>query len=586
MALGKLGKYERVDVLGHGMSGIVYLAWDTLLKKQVALKEIDIHAADIDRFLEEARVLDRLRHTNIVRVNGVDKLDGHVVMDMEYVKGSNLQQILRQEQRLDLARAIDIAIQTLDALEYAHSMHTVHRDIKPANILVSRQGEVKLVDFGLAQILSTNSYAGGAGTYAYMAPEDFAEDRQSDHRGDIWAVGVTLYEMLTGARPFVVEKTRDPFAWRRALAEQPHIPLAETELGRNPEYSPLLTPLEGILASALAHDKQDRFPSAAAFRDALSLLRTQFCLPVPVGPMSEVTAHNGLAVVQSAVPQLIRPPETSKADDGTQTHAEKAKPDANRAELAKPAARGALASIRAMPSGVDFGSLPKGDERGYWVRLKAVGFKGKQTGELLHAPEWLDVHPKLVTRKSEKVRLTLRTERVWQTGAFTDSVRFKTAAGEVEIPVAVWVEPSRPTFASVSAWFVPLTVVTLLPACIASFGAHLPGARALIPAAALTSGLLAAMVVRIASAARLGGAERAAAGVLALTMFAVLGASLAGARTSGDPIFWPPIVGLGLPLAGAWFCQAASGKWWKGWIVGVAVLAMLASGALFRAVFR
>src|SRR5258708_31636369 len=95
MPLSKIGKYERVDVLGHGASGIVYLAWDTLLKKQIALKEIDLQAADISRFLEEARVMDRLNHPNIVRVNCVDKLDGHIVIDMEYVKGRNLQATLR-----------------------------------------------------------------------------------------------------------------------------------------------------------------------------------------------------------------------------------------------------------------------------------------------------------------------------------------------------------------------------------------------------------------------------------------------------------------------------------------------------------
>src|SRR2546426_11277081 len=97
MPLSKIGKYERVDVLGHGASGIVYLAWDTLLKKQVALKEIDLQAGDVRRFLEEARVMDRLQHPNIVHVNGVDLIDGRVVIDMELVKGCNLQEILRRE---------------------------------------------------------------------------------------------------------------------------------------------------------------------------------------------------------------------------------------------------------------------------------------------------------------------------------------------------------------------------------------------------------------------------------------------------------------------------------------------------------
>src|SRR5262245_3556145 len=97
MSLGMLGKYERLDVLGHGVSGIVYLAKDTLLNKQVALKEVDVQAGDLRRFLEEARVMDRLRHPNIVRVNGVDRIDGKIVIDMEYVRGQNLQELLRAE---------------------------------------------------------------------------------------------------------------------------------------------------------------------------------------------------------------------------------------------------------------------------------------------------------------------------------------------------------------------------------------------------------------------------------------------------------------------------------------------------------
>src|ERR1051325_2660907 len=227
MALGKLGKYERAAVLGHGVSGIVYLAWDTLMKKQIALKEIDLQAADVSRFLEEARVMDRLSHPNIVRVNGVDLIDGRVIIDMEYVKGQNLQELLRREHTLPLDRALSIAVQTLDALDFAHRMRTVHRDIKPANILISREDQVKLVDFGLAEILATNSYAGGAGTYAYMAPEDFLEEHHSDHQSDIWAVGVTLYEMLTAARPFNVARAKDPFAWRKTLLNDDPIPLSE-----------------------------------------------------------------------------------------------------------------------------------------------------------------------------------------------------------------------------------------------------------------------------------------------------------------------------------------------------------------------
>ncbi len=255
MPLEKLGKYERLDVLGHGASGIVYLAKDTLLGKQVALKEISAQGDDKERFLEEARVLDRLRHPNIVQVNSVDEIGGRVIIDMEYVRGRNLQEVLRETPILPVAKAVSITAQICDGLAYAHSQRTVHRDIKPANILLTRDGTVKLVDFGLAEVLGTHSFAGGAGTYAYMAPEDFHPEEQSDRQSDIWAVGVILYEMLAGRRPFQVQKAKDPFAWKTAIESSPLQPLSALR----PEVSPTL---EAIVLHALARDKSLRYKNA------------------------------------------------------------------------------------------------------------------------------------------------------------------------------------------------------------------------------------------------------------------------------------------------------------------------------------
>ncbi len=255
MPLEKIGKYERLDVLGHGASGIVYLAKDTLLGKQVALKEISAQGEDKERFLEEARVLDRLRHPNIVQVNSVDEIGGRVVIDMEYVRGRNLQEVLRDTSALPVADAVSITAQICDGLAYAHSQRTVHRDIKPANILLTRDGTVKLVDFGLAEVLGTHSFAGGAGTYAYMAPEDFHPEEQSDRQSDIWAVGVILYEMLAGRRPFQVQKAKDPFAWKTAIETDPLVPLHALR----PEVSPQL---EAITARALARRKAERYKDA------------------------------------------------------------------------------------------------------------------------------------------------------------------------------------------------------------------------------------------------------------------------------------------------------------------------------------
>jgi serine/threonine protein kinase len=265
MPIGTIGKYERLDVLGHGASGVVYLAWDTFLRRNVALKEIRCDGPEMERVLEEARVLERLgNHPHIVQVHTVDREGGVVLIDMELVRGRNLSEIIRERggEPFPIAEACRIVLDVLDALGYAHERRIIHRDIKPANILIGNNGLVKLTDFGLAEALGTGSVAGGGGTYPYMAPEDFSEDASSDYRSDIWAVGVVLYELLTGQRPFAVARTRDPFAWKRAIMEE-EPPKAAS---RNPQVS---SALDNVLSRALAKDKAARFATARLFADTL-----------------------------------------------------------------------------------------------------------------------------------------------------------------------------------------------------------------------------------------------------------------------------------------------------------------------------
>src|SRR5579872_546042 len=335
MPLGMLGKYEKLDVLGHGASGIVYLAKDTLLNRQVAIQVVNVQAGDVQHFLEEARVLDRLRHPNIVRVHNVDRIEGNIVLDMEYVRGKNVQEMLREQGALPLEYALEIAAQTLDALQYAHEMQTVHRDIKPANILISRQGEVKLVDFGLAEILATNAYAGGAGTYAYMAPEDFAEENRSDHQSDIWAVGVSLFELLTGQRPFLVGKPKDPFSWKRVLENEQPTPLAA--------YLPSAPPdLQTVLSRAMARDKARRYPTAAAFRDDVRRIQKGAVLsdraPLQSPPSTSSDARLRAAGV---APSSLRPSGRLRIPTGGADSLE-----------AAPRSRAGVPSYTGLPSGV------------------------------------------------------------------------------------------------------------------------------------------------------------------------------------------------------------------------------------------
>jgi serine/threonine protein kinase len=611
MALGKLGKYERVDVLGHGASGIVYLAWDTLLKKQIALKEIDVQAGDVSRFLEEARVMDRLSHPNIVRVNGVDKIDGHIVIDMEYVKGRNLQDTLRAEGRLPLNRALPIAIQTLDALDYAHRMRTVHRDIKPANILLSKGDEVKLVDFGLAEILATNSYAGGAGTYAYMAPEDFAEEHHSDHQSDIWAVGVTLYEMLTGARPFTVVKAKDPFAWRRVLMNEPPTPLSA-------HMENVQEGLQAILDRALAKDKSVRYQTAGEFRDALVALQPHdlpFYLP-DATPIEVGTPQNGYAgsehyangysngngsgdrtisgpqvwqpqfeqkpVPQSAFePTVMTPPPLPAAlppriavSDQAQLPVEQ-----SRGFMGLNFGRKIVTPVTATvePHSVHFGQVRKGDERTARVQIRFEGGQGKVEGRVTAAPAWTTVFPAALNKRKQTLTITAYSDRVWQTGDYEDSVRLETTAGEIRIPLAIRVLKARPRFSEIALWFVPLFFAVLLPSLTVAWGAQFAAARYLVPAAALGSGLLAAMLLLVSVEADLGFAEKSASGILLAVMTMVLGVTIGVAGKTGHTEGFASLPATGVPIGALLVCQTFSRRHWKVWAGAIIILSALAA---------
>jgi serine/threonine-protein kinase len=570
MALTKLGKYERVDVLGHGATGIVYLAWDTLLKKQVALKEIDLHAADVNRFLEGARVMDRLRHPGIVRVNGVDQIDGQVVLDMEYIRGRNLQQLMRSESPLSIDRALSIAIQTLDALEYAHTMRTVHRDIKPANILVDQNDHVKLVDFGLAEILATNSYAGGAGTYAYMAPEDFAEEHHSDHQSDIWAVGITLYEMLTGARPFVVDRPKDPFSWRRTLLNDPPT-LLEVHMERPPAR------LQAVMDRVLSVDKGGRYPSAGQFRDDLIAIR-EGKLPNGVDLNRTVTLPR---ITDTTGRSRELPPVYQQVVD---VQVEEAKSPNSAHVLDRPAGRMSLlrrkeslpAVADADPPAVYFGEVRKGDVRSAKVKIRIKHGAGKLGGCVASAPGWAGVYPMRFDGRKRTLIVTANSDRVWQTGDFQEPLRLDTSGGTIEIPLAIRVLPARPTFSQVAVWFVPLFAAALLPALSIAFLGRFAEARYLVPAASLGSGMLAVMLLQVCAAADIGVEERIATGMVFLMMAVILGVVIGTRSGHTESLF--PLVGTGVPFGTMVLVQLFTRKHWKAWAATIAILSLLATG--------
>ncbi|HEU5348878.1 MAG TPA: serine/threonine-protein kinase [Ktedonobacterales bacterium] len=205
----QLGDYVLDAELGSGSMGAVYRA--TYLPKRtpvavkVLLAELANDVSFITRFIREARVVSSLDHPNIVRVYDAGRQGEHIYFVMEYFPGSTAGQMLRERQRLPLETVVEIAVQTADALAYAHDQgRLVHRDIKPDNLLVNERCRVKVLDFGLARIEGVRSItiAGTVvGSLYYVAPEQLL-GQTLDGRADVYALGITMYEMLTGQRPY------------------------------------------------------------------------------------------------------------------------------------------------------------------------------------------------------------------------------------------------------------------------------------------------------------------------------------------------------------------------------------------------
>jgi tRNA A-37 threonylcarbamoyl transferase component Bud32/tetratricopeptide (TPR) repeat protein len=206
----KLGKYEILAELGHGAMGVVYKARDPLIGRLVALKTINSALVDrpdlLERFYQEAQSAGRLQHPNIVTIFELGKAEETPYIAMEYLDGKSLEKTITNQTDLPLALKVGYIVRICQALEYAHKNRVVHRDVKPANIMVNSDGVVKVVDFGIARLVdfsrtNTNMMIG---TPSYMAPELFRK-KKADARSDIWAVGVTFYELLCYQRPFTGE---------------------------------------------------------------------------------------------------------------------------------------------------------------------------------------------------------------------------------------------------------------------------------------------------------------------------------------------------------------------------------------------
>jgi eukaryotic-like serine/threonine-protein kinase len=255
-----LGRYELLSELGQGAMGVVYRAHDPVLDRVVAIKTINLtlpkdELAEYEaRFYQEARAAGGLNHPNIVTIYDIGKSERVAYMAMEFLEGEELRSALASGQPLPLAQALDVIIQVAEGLAYAHERHVVHRDIKPANIMIVRDGLVKITDFGIARMRTTEvkTMTGMImGSPKYMSPEQVA-GRRADHRCDLFSLGVVLYESVTGVAPFQGDNIHG--IMYQILNSVP--PLPSTRNAELPQIVDL------IVVKALAKNVEERYQSA------------------------------------------------------------------------------------------------------------------------------------------------------------------------------------------------------------------------------------------------------------------------------------------------------------------------------------
>jgi eukaryotic-like serine/threonine-protein kinase len=339
----RLGSYEILAPLGAGGMGEVYRAKDTRLGREVALKVVpEAFARDAGRLARlerEARTVAGLNHPNIVVLYSVEEAHGVRFLTMELVEGQGLDRLVSEGPQ-PIARVLDLGIALSDALVAAHERGVVHRDLKPANVMVTREGRLKVLDFGLAKLepaeselaatqaatlatpLSTPGYA--VGTVPYMAPEQVRGDAV-DARTDLFALGIILYELASGRRPFTGATTADVSS--SILRDTPP-PLASVRLDLPPD-------LERIVERCLEKEPRARFQTALDVSNELRRLMASGAGSVPARPDRRVAERGGAVQTREAIPSLAVLPLENVARDPAQDYFADGMTDALISELAR-----------------------------------------------------------------------------------------------------------------------------------------------------------------------------------------------------------------------------------------------------------
>ncbi|MDX8398745.1 MAG: protein kinase [Gallionellaceae bacterium] len=267
-----LGRYEILEEIGRGAMGIVYMAKDPLIQRNVAIKTINLQDLLPDEreeyeisFYQEARAAGRLSHTNIVTIYDLGESEGMAYIAMELLQGKELEQVLKSQQHLPLEITLEIAIQVAGGLAHAHEHGIIHRDIKPSNIMLLENRRVKIADFGIAKMASTkldNTEGKLVGSPLHMSPEQVLNS-PIDSRSDIFSLGIVLYQMITGKPPFYGESI-NAVIYQIVNENPPQLSVL------NPEVTPMLS---DIVAKCLAKNADERYQNANELADNLRLCR-------------------------------------------------------------------------------------------------------------------------------------------------------------------------------------------------------------------------------------------------------------------------------------------------------------------------
>ena len=304
----KIGKYDIVDLIGRGGMGIVCKALDPAIGRLVAIKVMTVgFAADpvlLKRFYREAQSTGKLQHPNIVTVYELGDLDGTPYLVMEFIEGESLDRIIQARRELPLEEKLGFVVQICNGLQYAHERNVVHRDIKPGNIMITTDGTVKIVDFGLAHVGADGITRPGQvmGTINYMSPEQI-NGQPVDLRTDIFATGVVLYQLLANALPFQGVDTGSTLL---KIIHEPPPPL-HTFIKEYPQE--LEQELENVIQRALAKDREARFATADDFAIDLAQIlehlkqeKIECCLQ----KVQELMASSNLETAQEQLRQVLK----------------------------------------------------------------------------------------------------------------------------------------------------------------------------------------------------------------------------------------------------------------------------------------